>query len=224
MKNSLTLSLALLSTLVLSACASTSNSSGDAVVLELVNATGTELQELYVSHVSEDSWDEDYLAGRTLANGESIQVPLMAENSPLYDILTADTQGFAFTRWEANATLGQVQLSTGDLDPNYGPAFSRTIEGEGGDYSGSFELYNSTGKDIYYVLVSHVSDDYWGDDLLGDNTILPEGYSMIINVNNFPSSMFDVQVLDQEQVPYSAYNLDADEYDADMSEPDAPEA
>jgi len=65
----------------------------------LINESGFDLYELYVSSTFSDDWEEDILADDILMDGDQITVTIDEEGVTLYDILIVDNIGNEFY-WE----------------------------------------------------------------------------------------------------------------------------
>jgi hypothetical protein len=64
------------------------------------NATGVEINALYVSPHSTDDWEEDVLGKDTLASGESVDINFAPREKPaLWDLKVTDNKGNSIT-WE----------------------------------------------------------------------------------------------------------------------------
>jgi hypothetical protein len=62
----------------------------------VVNATGVEIHELYVSPHSADDWQEDILGRDTLASGEFVDIVFSRkEKTKLWDLRIVDGEGTA---------------------------------------------------------------------------------------------------------------------------------
>ncbi len=79
----------------------------------------------------------------------------------------------------------------------------------GGEFSGYIEVTNNTGYDVYYLYVSHEDSEDWEDDVLGDE-ILEDGESFRVELDNYPSSIFDVQAEDEDEDTYTLYGIDVE--------------
>jgi hypothetical protein len=85
--------------------ASTANSSaspseGAAQDFTLANATGVEIDKLYISPHDVDDWEEDILGRDTLPSGESVQIKFhRSEKAAMWDIRVEDKQGNSI-EWE----------------------------------------------------------------------------------------------------------------------------
>ncbi len=79
----------------------------------------------------------------------------------------------------------------------------------GGEFSGYIEITNKTGYDVYYLYVSHEDSEDWEDDVLGDD-VLADGESFRVELDNYPSSIFDVQAEDEDEDTYTLYGIDVE--------------
>jgi hypothetical protein len=85
------------------AAANTSDSTtaGAAQDFTLVNATGVEIDKLYVSPHDADDWQEDVLGRDTLPSGQSVEIKFhRSEKAPLWDLRVEDSKGNAI-EWES---------------------------------------------------------------------------------------------------------------------------
>lgn len=66
----------------------------------LVNETGVEIHELYISRSKSDEWEEDVLGVETLPDGESVEITFPAKQKGSYwDLRVVDEDG-NFVEWE----------------------------------------------------------------------------------------------------------------------------
>ncbi len=86
----------------------------------------------------------------------------------------------------------------------------------GGEFSGYIEVTNNTGYDVYYLYVSHEDSEDWEDDVLGDE-ILEDGESFRVELDNYPSSIFDVQAEDEDEDTYTLYGIDVETDDLNLT-------
>jgi hypothetical protein len=77
-------------------------------------------------------------------------------------------------------------------------------------YDGFIDIVNETGLGVFYVYVSHVDNESWGDDLLGDKE-LPDGETFRVHLYGQPSPIFDIQVTDELDGTYTFTYLDVEE-------------
>jgi predicted HTH transcriptional regulator len=77
----------------------------------LVNKTGVEIHELYVSPHSTDDWEEDVLGQDTLSNGDSVEITFSArERAKMWDLKIVDGKGNSI-EWE-NLNLLEIYKVT----------------------------------------------------------------------------------------------------------------
>jgi hypothetical protein len=87
--------------------------------ITLVNSTGYEITEIYVSPASSDDWGDDYLVNATLDDGDSFSVtlPVSLSESDVYDIQFTDTDGDTYTQFEVAVRNGAtIEITFDDLD------------------------------------------------------------------------------------------------------------
>lgn len=78
---------------------------------KLINQTGVEIQNLFVSPSDKDDWEEDVLGRDTLPNGESVDITFSPkEKAALWDIKVTDKEGNALI-WE-NLNLMEISEVT----------------------------------------------------------------------------------------------------------------
>jgi hypothetical protein len=67
---------------------------------KLLNQTGVEIHELYLSPHSSDDWEEDVLGRETLPDGESVQIKFDdRDKHEMWDLKIVDGKGASIT-WE----------------------------------------------------------------------------------------------------------------------------
>jgi hypothetical protein len=59
----------------------------------LVNRTGIEIHELYISPVDTDDWEEDVLGVDTLPPGESVSISFKGHDACKWDLMVKDEDG-----------------------------------------------------------------------------------------------------------------------------------
>jgi hypothetical protein len=77
-------------------------------------------------------------------------------------------------------------------------------------FDGYVDIVNQTGYTINYIYVSHESHDTWGDDMLGDSSVLPDGKTYRVYLTGQPSSIFDVMVEDEDGDTYTFLGIDVE--------------
>ena len=87
----------------------------------VVNNTGVEINELYVSPSRVDDWEEDLLNGRPLRHGEDLEITFhRKENAAKWDLKVVDHQGNSIT-WD---DLNLLEISELTLNFKNGRAWS----------------------------------------------------------------------------------------------------
>ena len=77
----------------------------------MVNQTGVEIHELYVSPHSADDWEEDILGRDTLPSGDSVDITFSPkERAKLWDLKVVDSKGNSI-EWE-NLNLLEINKVT----------------------------------------------------------------------------------------------------------------
>lgn len=181
--------------------------------VEITNNTGFTIYYIQVSHESDEYWGDDMLGDETLIDGDTYRVYLTGHASSIFDIRVEDEDGDSYTFLAVDVEEQDVTVTLDDLDPaETENTFSgeATINGPGGEFDGYVEVTNNTGFDIYYLKIRQNSKS-WGPDLLGDEVLL-DAYTFTVNLKNFPSSILDVRLEDEEGDTYTFYDVDV-EYD-----------
>jgi hypothetical protein len=89
----------------------------------LINKTGVEIHELYVSPHSADNWEEDVLGTDTLPSGQSVTIKFSPkEKAKLWDLKIVDGQGDSI-EWES---LNLLEISEVTLYYKNGKAWAET--------------------------------------------------------------------------------------------------
>lgn len=89
----------------------------------LINKTGVEIHELYVSPHSADDWQEDVLGADTLPPGQSVTIKFSPrEKAKLWDVKVVDGEGNSI-EWES---LNLLEISEVTLFYKNGKAWAET--------------------------------------------------------------------------------------------------
>ena len=89
----------------------------------VVNKTGVEIHELYVSAHSTDNWEEDVLGTDTLASGDSVEIKFSPkEKAKLWDLKVVDGKGNSI-EW---TKLNLLEISEVTLYYKDGKAWAET--------------------------------------------------------------------------------------------------
>lgn len=63
----------------------------------LVNDTGVEINNLYISETSNDNWEEDVLGDRVLPDGGRMEIEFHGKTACLWDMMARDEAGDSLT-------------------------------------------------------------------------------------------------------------------------------
>lgn len=89
----------------------------------VVNATGVEIHQLFVSSHDTDEWEEDILGQDTLAAGDEVEISFSpAEEAELWDLKVVDGDDNSIT-WES---LNLLEISQVTLHYKNGRAWAET--------------------------------------------------------------------------------------------------
>ncbi len=114
------------------------------------NKTPDDICYVYISPADSDSWGDDWLGEDTLASGDSRTFDVTAGT---YDMKVENCDDVTLaTAWEFSST---VTLSPGEKGNT------------------PVTVINHTGEKICYLFISPVSNDTWGEDLLGSLEVIP---------------------------------------------------
>lgn len=76
----------------------------------LVNATGFDIYEVYVSPNNTDSWENEVMEEDILADGDSVNISIDGYNDTFWDVMVKDQDGNAFY-WR-NLNLKEISTIT----------------------------------------------------------------------------------------------------------------
>ncbi len=96
---------------------------------------------------------------------------------------------------------------------------SMVIKDYRGNYSGYVTIENSTDNELYYIYLTHEDDTSWGEDLLGDNTLLSDE-SITVDLRGFPSGIIDLYAQDYDDNQYVFYGIDVSYQNLDITAAD----
>jgi hypothetical protein len=86
--------------------------------LDITNETGFTIAAVYISDADADNWNIDYLEGRTLQNGETLQIPLERLDADQVNVRGRDDEGDTYTVYGINTGSEDVRLTLNDIDPD----------------------------------------------------------------------------------------------------------
>lgn len=136
----------------------------------LKNMSGRTIERFYASVKEARDWGENRLTAAGLANGANLAIRMPPEGSCRTDIRMVYADGLTEEKRDINTCLDRDLVvgtppRTGTLE--VGKNGQRMVGG--GDPS--FTLVNNGSRPIRELFASLASDDDWGDDRLGRNTI-----------------------------------------------------
>jgi len=176
--------------------------------VDITNQTGYTIYYVYVSNENDDYWGDDMLGDDYLYDGDTKRVYLSGHPSSVFDIMVEDEEGDTYSFYSVDVEQTDIVVSLADLDDDGGSGSvgEATVNGPGGDFDGYVDVTNDTGYAMYYLYIKQKSKS-WGPDLLGDD-VLMDGDTFTVNLNNFPKSIFDIRLEDEEGDTYSFYDTD----------------
>ena len=86
--------------------------------LEVTNNTGFVIATLYICDFDSDDWGDDFLDGRILSNGETVEIPLEELDSELVNVRGRDDEGDTYTTYMISTDSEYVELTINDIDPD----------------------------------------------------------------------------------------------------------
>ncbi len=176
--------------------------------VDITNQTGYTIYYVYVSNENDDYWGDDMLGDDYLYDSDTKRVYLSGHKSSVFDIMVEDEEGDTYSFYSVDVEQTDVVVSLANLDEEGSGESSgeATVNGPGGDFDGYVDVTNDTGYAMYYLYIKQKSKS-WGPDLLGDD-VLMDGDTYTVNLNNFPNSVFDIRIEDEEGDTYSYYDTD----------------
>ncbi len=138
--------------------------SSDLNKLTIVNATGAQINYLFISPGDSEHWGPDMLGSEVLANGGNVSYFMhYPESTGAFDILAIDTSN---RRYEVrnytmrDGTPGSVRLVAGNRTSTQAPQIVNVT------------VNNKTGYSMTYVFFSPADSAMYGADILGDSKTL----------------------------------------------------
>lgn len=170
----------------------------------LVNRTGVDIAQIFISSAAVDNWEEDLLGeDEILPDGNEVRINFSAdEDAELWDLRVVDPDGTALDFQRLKLTeIARVTLKLEDGEP--------TAETEAAASRLDFILVNQTGVDIAQVFVSASDVDNWEEDLLGEDEILADGGKLNIHFTpDAEAELWDIRVVDPEGTAIDWKELD----------------
>ena len=161
--------------------------------VDITNNTGFTIMYAYVTPAGSGNWGEDRLGTSVIANGATHRVNLSGYSSSNFDIRLQDADGDTYTYRNVDVARRDLTATLSDIDGGDSPA---------GDNRYYVEITNNTGYTITRIEVSHTDDQSWGNDRLG-NDVLGNGASRRVDLNGYPSPVFDIRLTDADGDTYT---------------------
>jgi hypothetical protein len=177
---------------------------------EVTISNGLEAYDIYYIMIdpSDEPWGEDRLGEDILAPGESITIEV---EPGTWDMQVIDVDGDTYTLWqvEVGAEGYEWNVTLDDIDSDWGDGEimePRIIEA--GEGAGWVSIVNDLqGYDVFYVYVSPVDSDDWGEDWLGAE-ILYQDDELIVWIE---PGVYDIQLVDEDGDTYTRWEQTIDE-------------
>lgn len=169
--------------------------------INIRNNTGYDIYSAYVSPDSSGDWGESVLGDEVLEDGEEFHVELNDYDSSVFHIKLVDQDGDVYLFMGVDVLFEDIVANIGHMDASLN-------EGAATDnFDGYINVTNSTGYTIYYLYLSHEDSDTWEEDALGSE-VLSDGDSFRVDLNDYPSSIFNVRAQDEDGDTYTVYSID----------------
>lgn len=168
-----------------------------ALSLTITNRSSRTVCSLYVAPQESSEWGDERLGTEVLNTGGSFDTDLADGN---YKIRATDCESDLIAEYSDFEVNGATTLTIED----------RIVENSlaAGGNSGTLIVVNNSIKDVCYVFVSPTDSTSWGNDWLGDSTILESGETDNITVG---AGIYDLQAADCDG------NAIAEQYDVDLN-------
>ena len=151
----------------------------------LVNSTGSEIHDLYISESGNMSWEENLFPGASeFPNGTEIAISFSGRDACLWDLLAQE--GDAQAVWEK---IDLCQVSAVTLHCGDDSCWANYSTG-----TQDFTLVNFTGADIHDLYISESGNASWEEDLFAGESYLPHGNELPIDFTGRRSCLWDLMV------------------------------
>jgi hypothetical protein len=171
---------------------------GSGFYLDVTNSTGYAMTDLRVSPASSTSWEQNFLQGARLENGQTHRVNLNGYSSPNFDVRLTDTDGDTYTFRNVDVSRQDLTVTLQNID-------------SGGSTAGSNDYYveitNSTGFAMTDLRVSPASSTSWEENLLVKERI-ENGETRRVDLTGYASPMFDIRLTDTDGDTYTFMGVD----------------
>lgn len=165
----------------------------------LVNSTGSEIHDLYISESGNMSWEENLLPGASyLPNSTEMAITFSGRRACLWDLMAQE--GDAQVVWEG-INLCQVSAVTLHCDErNCWATYSAGTQ--------DFTLVNFTGSEIHELYISESANTSWEENLFPGESFLPHGNQLPIAFSGRRSCLWDLMAQeDDAQAVWEGINL-----------------
>ncbi len=160
----------------------------------LVNGTGAQIQEAYVSPSRLSNWGPDILGAGVLPPGQQVWVTPNFGDCML-DVRVRYANGAEDTRMGVNAcSLTRIVFGSGGAGATVGGAGATISPGRAAVGNPSFTFVNHSGAVIRELYVSLTTQRNWGRDRLGANVLAP-GQSIGVGVPARGVCTVDIRVV-----------------------------
>jgi len=165
----------------------------------LVNSTGSEIHDLYISESGNTSWEENFFPGaENFPNGTQTAITFSGRSACLWDLLVQE--GDAQAVWEK---IDLCRISAVTLHCDDSSCWAHYSTG-----TQDFTLVNFTGIDIRDLYISETGNASWEEDLFAGQSYLPDGNELPITFSGRASCLWDLMVQEGDgQVIWEAVNL-----------------
>lgn len=176
-----------------------------------VNDTGYTIEYLFLSPGDSSEWGPEILGHeRTLYDGDSLGFyVLYPDECDTFDILAIDDEGDSYIIWDYEICDGDNAVVVLDLDmldfDNVAPDFQYV----------TLEIQNTTDYEMWYVFMSPTDSEYWGVDLLDEDSIIAPGDTATFLVPVWEDTVeYDFKSVDEDSDEYEfSLTIDPDEGD-----------
>lgn len=150
----------------------------------VVNNTAKVINEVYASPSTEQNWGHDRLGSEVVPPGGRQIIRLPPDGTCIYDIRVVYQGGGAEERRGLNTcAVNDLVLGGGGAAPRNAPQGNP-----------SFNLVNQSGRVIEQFYASPSSQQSWGPDRLGENTVVPPGQYVAVRLPQGECS-YDLRVV-----------------------------
>lgn len=163
--------------------------------LTIVNATGAQINYLFISPGDSENWGPDMLGTDVLANNSNVSYFMhYPESTGAFDVLAIDTSN---RRYEVrnytlrDGTAGSIRLTASNRTTTQAPQVVNVT------------VNNKTGYSMTYMFFSPNDSSMYGADILGDSKTLGDGESHTFGILKTSGSVkYDFWSIDEDGDEY----------------------